>query len=92
MSEAEWEPRSQKAVMIDYAETIVRGGERLKRLLDSFSTTTFEIMRLLIDNGIDIEMRSVDGTTVMHGALLGGDIEAVHVMLDAGQYCGRLQS
>ena len=70
------------AIMIDEATYL--GGMKLRRYGDSFSTTKLEIMRLLIDNSIDIEARLSDGTTALHSAALVGDNEAIKILLDAG--------
>ncbi len=70
------------AIMID--EVTYIGGVKMRRYSDSFSTTKLEIMRLLIDNSIDIEARLSDGTTALHNAALVGDNEAVKILLDAG--------
>lgn len=77
-------PMLQRAVMIDHAEVISIGGEEMKRVVESFSTTKLEIMRLLIDNGIEVDVRDVDETTTLHTAVVVGDIEAVKIFLDAG--------
>ena len=70
------------AIMID--ETHVIGEMKLRRYGDSFSTTKLEILKLLIDNSIDIEARLSDGATALHTAALVGDNEAIKILLDAG--------
>lgn len=72
-----------RAVKIDYADVISIGGEEIKRIVESFSTTKLEIMRLLIDNGLEIDVRDSDETTALHTFVVVGDIEAVKILLDA---------
>lgn len=74
----------RRAVMIDHAEVISMGGEEMQRVVESFSTRKLEIMRLLIDNGIEIDVRDLDESTALHAAALVGDIEPVKILLDAG--------
>lgn len=73
-----------RAIMIDHAEANPIRGVEMRPDVNSFSTTKLEMMRLLIDNGIGIESRSVDGATAMHTAALEGDIEAFKLLIDAG--------
>lgn len=74
----------EEAIMIDHRDVISSGGVEMIRVIDSFSTTKLKIMRSLIDYGIDIERRSVDGATVLHTAAYVGDIETVKILLEAG--------
>ena len=69
------------AIMIDEVNYIA--GLKMRAHGDSFSTTKLEIMRLLIDNSIDIEARFSDGATALHTAALVGDNEALKILLDA---------
>ena len=59
-------------------------GVRWVRGKESFSLTKLEIMRLLIDRGIDIDRRIADDSTCLHIAAVTGDIETVKILLDAG--------
>lgn len=73
-----------RAIMIDHVEANSIRGVEMRPDVNSFSTTKLEMMRLLIENGIGIESRSVDGATAMHTAALEGDIEAFRLLIEAG--------
>jgi len=72
------------AIRIDHAEVIFIGDMEMQRVVDSFSTTKLDIMRLLIDNGINIDARPVDDGTSLHTATYVGDIRTIKILLDAG--------
>lgn len=72
------------AIEIDYADEEWIDGTRMQRVIASFSRIKLDIMKSLIEYGIDVNARAVDDGVGLHAAALVGDIEPVRILLDAG--------
>ena len=72
------------AIMIDYAYEKMIDGVKMTRVIESFSKDKLDIMRLLIDNGINVNARGIDDTISLHCAAIVGDVEPVKILLAAG--------
>ena len=64
------------AIMIDHADEIVFGGMRLERVIKAFSKAKLDIIKLLLEHGVDVNIRDVDDCTPLNTAARVGDIEA----------------
>ena len=72
-----------RTILIDYRDEIMVGDIELKRVVDSLSTAKLEIMKILVEKGVDINGRELDCATALHAAAVVGAIEAVKILLNA---------
>ena len=72
------------AIMIGNADEKWIGDMKMRRVIEAFSNVKLDIMRLLIDYGIDVNTRDVDDAIGFHTAALVGDVEPVKILLDTG--------
>ena len=71
------------AIMIDN-DRMHMGGVELVQVVDAPSEAKPKIMQLLVDRGIQIDARHVDGATNLHTACTLGELDSVRFLLDAG--------